>query len=345
MVCLSLIAVGPVKSYALEDIYIRPDGSIEPASAPIVRVGDVYTFTADLNHALRVERDNIVINAAGYASGGNTTLKSSGTSYILYGIELVGRNNVTLNEIKGRIWLGNVSNCIVYGCTGSINLDDAYNNSIVANNITGSLGLRLVNSHNNNIYGNHIRLVSNETSHIMIAVLLSGSNNNIIFENSIEGSGTAGLHLSGASNNTILRNNFISNNEQAGGWDSYGNVWDNGTVGNYWNDFPYGGAYPIQIHYMKDNSIKTDYDNQAQTQPFIILTYPMPKPFYPEASPILTPTPSPSIPEFSQWTILAIATATLLIAIASKRNKEKPQKKKKDQFSGKLSFFLLLLDY
>jgi hypothetical protein len=37
------------------------------------------------------------------------------------------------------------------------------------------------------------------------------------------------------SNNTIYQNNFIDNPGNA--YDTTGNMWDNGTVGNYWSDY------------------------------------------------------------------------------------------------------------
>ena len=47
----SAVVVGvvrPVTVTAQGTIYIRPDGSVDPETAPIQRVGDTYTFTGDI---------------------------------------------------------------------------------------------------------------------------------------------------------------------------------------------------------------------------------------------------------------------------------------------------------
>jgi len=52
-------------------IRILSDGSIDPPTVPIQRNGDVYTFTADVYARIVVDKDNIVIDGAGYALQGN----------------------------------------------------------------------------------------------------------------------------------------------------------------------------------------------------------------------------------------------------------------------------------
>jgi parallel beta-helix repeat protein len=54
-------------------IYILPDGSIQPPTAPIKRDGDVYTFEANILGALIVERDHAVIDGAGFTLSGSGT--------------------------------------------------------------------------------------------------------------------------------------------------------------------------------------------------------------------------------------------------------------------------------
>ena len=52
-------------------IYIRGDGSVYPSTAPILNAGNIsYTFTSNINDLIIVERDNIVINGAGYTLQG-----------------------------------------------------------------------------------------------------------------------------------------------------------------------------------------------------------------------------------------------------------------------------------
>ncbi|MCW4007812.1 MAG: hypothetical protein NWF09_03860 [Candidatus Bathyarchaeota archaeon] len=37
-------------------IYIRNDGSIDPPLAPLRRIGEVYTFTGNINNTIEVQR-------------------------------------------------------------------------------------------------------------------------------------------------------------------------------------------------------------------------------------------------------------------------------------------------
>jgi hypothetical protein len=51
-------------------ITIKPDGSVE-GTDQIQREGNVYTFTGDISGILKIEKDGITIDGAGYAIGGN----------------------------------------------------------------------------------------------------------------------------------------------------------------------------------------------------------------------------------------------------------------------------------
>ncbi len=82
-------------------IYIRADGSVEPALAPIQRVGDTYFLTWHTDDSLVVERSNITVDGNGYV------LQGSGTGK---GIDLAATSNVTIQNIKVRtfgfgVWL------------------------------------------------------------------------------------------------------------------------------------------------------------------------------------------------------------------------------------------------
>jgi peptide/nickel transport system substrate-binding protein len=127
-------------------IYIRADGSIQPSTAPIFSVDNVtYTLTdniagnvPDYSSAIVIERDNIVLNGAGY------TLQGTGASGSK-GIELSGRANVTvqITQIKNfyhGIWL----------------ISSSYN-TVSGNNITNNgYGIYLGYSSNNRFYHNNL---------------------------------------------------------------------------------------------------------------------------------------------------------------------------------------------
>jgi len=116
-------------------VYIRAGGSVDPPTAPIQRDGDVYTLTDNIYDSIVVERDNIVVDGAGYTLQGTRSGK---------GIDLSGRSNVTIKntEIKS------------FG--HGIVLDSSPNSTVSGNNITNNgNGTLLYNSSNNTIYHNN----------------------------------------------------------------------------------------------------------------------------------------------------------------------------------------------
>jgi len=99
-------------------IYIKADGSVEPSTANITIVGNVtYTFTGNINGSIVVERDDIVVDGAGY------TLQGRGV-YDSRGIDLSHRNDVSIKNMEIRTFY--------YG----ILLDASSNNTISGNVMT-----------------------------------------------------------------------------------------------------------------------------------------------------------------------------------------------------------------
>ena len=173
-------------------IYIRADGSVEPDTAPISSVDNVtYTFTDNIYDEIVVERDNIVVDGAGYTLQGGTGMG--------IGIDLSGRSNVTITnmEIKGfleHIW------------KGGIYLSQSSNNIIQGNNIVNNdCGISLYSSSNNTISGNNI------TANTWHGISLHGSSNNTISGNSITESNRIGIWLWHSDYNSITRNNIKNN--------------------------------------------------------------------------------------------------------------------------------------
>ena len=90
-------------------IYIKPDGSVEPSSAPIQQVEDTYMFTNDIFASIVIQRDNIVIDGREHILQGPAPLNAPG-------VDLSDRINVTIRNIKVRgfekgIYLRNSTNC------------------------------------------------------------------------------------------------------------------------------------------------------------------------------------------------------------------------------------------
>jgi len=243
-------------------IYIRPDGSIDPSTAPIQRNRDTYILTENIAGSIIIEKDNITIDGATH------TLQGSG---IGTGFYLSNRTNITIQEtsvvgfehgidlnysINSNITINNLlSNSIGVFATWAIRntfsdnniannsecgvlLDyNSQENIVMSNEIANnSRGIYLTASSNNKIVGNNI--VDN-----VDGIRLNDSTNNIVYQNSIVRN-MLGLHLNTSvftyENNTFYHNNFGENRFQVKiGANSSRNIWDSGysSGGNYWSDF------------------------------------------------------------------------------------------------------------
>jgi parallel beta-helix repeat protein len=138
-----------------ETIYIRADGSVEPDIAPISSFDNItYTLTDSIvgnvpsdSGAIVIERDNIVLNGAGY------TLQGTGGGT---GIDLTGRINVTVQNMKIETFsLG------IYLYPGQPSPPAVcLNNSISGNNITNTqYGIYLFHAKNTVLRNN--KMVNN----------------------------------------------------------------------------------------------------------------------------------------------------------------------------------------
>ena len=306
--------IQPVK--ASGTIYIRADGSVEPDTAPISSVDNVtYTFTNNIYDEIVVERNDIVVDGAGY------TLQGLGSGK---GIELSSRSKVTIKnmEIKGfglGIWLqdsshNNISGNNIGSGTG-VWLENSPNNIILGNNVTGSIicGIRV--SPNNTVSGNNIdscqiSIIVYENTTISrntivngkFGVQLSFCSNSILLGNNIannwEGIGLLcsanntisgnnlinnhrGIHVFRSSNNKLFHNSFTDNTQQVYfSTHGYANVWDDGypSGGNYWSD--YNVRYP-DAQELDDSSIwDTPYvidENNQDNYPLIEPWTPLPR--------------------------------------------------------------------
>jgi len=223
-------------------VYIRADGSVDPLTAPIQRIGDTYTLEGNINDSLVVERSSIVVDGDGYA------LRGSG---IGRGIDLTATSNVTIKNIEIRafaygIWLYKpyqASNSKIVASTITNNTYGvwvfAYNNTLSRNTITNSSDSGVLIDHlssNNTLSENKIL---NNTRGIR---LIEASNNTFSgneIMNNTNGVWLEGL-IAGSDNNKFYHNNFIENTQQVHiSMSVYANVWDDAypSGGNYWSDY------------------------------------------------------------------------------------------------------------
>jgi len=158
---ISLCAVNTqsVNSQDVGIIYISSDGSVATSTdltVPIQRDGNIYTFTDNIeNYYLVVQRDNIVIDGAGYYLAGqgeigidlsyrsNVTIENTKIGFSLYGIYVW---NASRNTISG--------NSLTYNSWG-VYLIEASQNTVIGNNITNNdIGIDIRSSSNNILRNN-----------------------------------------------------------------------------------------------------------------------------------------------------------------------------------------------
>jgi parallel beta-helix repeat protein len=185
---------------------------------------------------IHVVADNCTIK--GFTIPGNKDF----TDTSVVGIDVSSsNNNVFDNFISGvndGIYLrrSSVNNRIsgnnILNCTNGVNTLYSHGNSISDNNISScqTYGIYILSSDDNNVSHNFIY------SNMYYGVRIKGATGNIVFNNSIIENKQGLLCCCGATGNVIY-NNVFKENEFWNGQDDVRNKWDNGAVGNYWDDY------------------------------------------------------------------------------------------------------------
>ncbi len=160
------------------------------------------------DNCIKITADSVVIN-------GFTIKKGIIGIYIIQSSEQEIKNNIIKNNWEG---------------IGLFQITDA---KITKNSISDNYfeGINPISSTDNIISGNRINWN-------LYGLLLTGSSNNIIYENEIKGN-TRGLEaLEQSNDNEIYHNNFYAN-EEDNAYDDFSNVWDDDypSGGNYWDDY------------------------------------------------------------------------------------------------------------
>jgi parallel beta-helix repeat protein len=232
---------GPAPTWV--GIYIKSDGSVEPSTTAIKRVGDVYALTGNILgnsthvYSIVINRDNIVIDGAGF------TLRSTQT----WGIDLTGRNNITIKNItithfSGGILASNSSQIFIIGNnitqnSVGIQLNNSSESIVTQNDISNNnVGIQLHSSSDCVITQNDLsddqqvmsivesrnnRISENEMAwslgqHELFSpkgVTFINSSKNIFNDNNITNQ-SKGISFTNSSNNIICHNNFVNNQVQ-----------------------------------------------------------------------------------------------------------------------------------
>ena len=190
-----------------ETIYIMPDGSVSPSTAPIQKNGDTYILNGSISvnqDGIRIERDNVILDGAGYTVQGART----GT-----GVDLTDRNNVT------------IANITVTQFFNGILLSNATDNSILENHVSSNANVGIAmfsSSSNNTIVENDVENNTSRASAVGIAIENS-CNNNTILRNNLANNDAGISPLYDCSGNVVSENNVTTNLYGINLLNAYGN--------------------------------------------------------------------------------------------------------------------------
>ena len=196
------------------------------SAASALSCGDTITESITLTEnmtcsgtAITVDADNVVIDGNGH------TLEGDGTGYGIYvseNIDVVVKNLVIRNFEEGIIFIDDIQNSEVY-------------NNVIEGNANG-LSI-IVFGVQNKIHDNEFR--GNERG-MFISIF---SNGNEIYHNKFIHNSDAGVRIMQSRFNVFYNNQFIGNTKHADDL-SHDNSYDNGVIGNYWNDYEKNSGFP-----------------------------------------------------------------------------------------------------
>ena len=330
ILCSFLVAVSNIETVrASEAIYIRADGTVEGTDR-IQRNGNVYTFTDNINGNIVVERDNLVVDGAGYTlqgdgSGRGIDLYDDSTSITVRNMQIVHFNfGIHLSNSSYSII---ESNYIANNFEG-IRINGGFNNTLIGNTIANNSdnGISVFfNTYHNLISGNnitnnwvgvlfHLYSASNTLSENFITanngmgIWLDGGSNNRIVRNNITDN-AKGVFISAIKDSSVYGNNFVNNTFHVYiyGNDAVISMWDNGVQGNYWDTY---------------TGVDNDGDGIGET-PYVMDennqdNYPLMNLFI--------------IPEFPSWTpLLIMLIAVVAVAVVYRHNMTKQNQEAMNQ--------------
>ncbi len=203
----------------------------------------------------------------GFTIIGDSPKTSASAISIFYSNNTITQNNlyntyhgiyIETDSENNIISYNNITNS-QFGIYVFASYNDVFNNRLINN----TYGIYLKNCYINNIFLNNI--TGNHWG-----IRLKAATNTQIYENQIQNNIEGVYSCCGAEQNTIFKNNFINNSENA--YDDRPSNWYKKTIGNYWSDYII--KYPNAQS--QDNIWDTPYsipggDNQDR--------YPLVKPF------------------------------------------------------------------
>lgn len=209
-----VLTFGVERARAVEAIYIRDDGLIDPPDSPIFTFDNLtYALTGDVNESIVVERNNVVIDGSGYVVTGTQAYASTG-------VDISGRTNVTIKNVE------------ISAFDDGILLFSSFGISIIRSNLTNNqFGVRLAAfSNDSRICENNF--MGNAQCGIWLGTL---SEDNLISLNEIVNNkkGIGSIDSDVISGSNIITGNNITNNEQGVMLGQGNNIMANQIANNY----------------------------------------------------------------------------------------------------------------
>ena len=213
----------------------------------------------------------------------DSTIKNNSAQFLKGGIVIFASAN---NEIIGNTLLN---------CSNGVYLVSSFQTVVTGNSINGGgRAIKLDSSNENIINGNVI------SGSLYRGFDFDGSNNNEIFENTVSDCERSAVWFwDNASQNVFYLNNFFNNTENVEKYitdlqEFPTNIWDNGTIGNYWSDYE-----GLDRH--EDGIGDTPYIINENNQ---------------DNHPLMNPS---AIPEFPSWLILPLFLIATFSALVVKK--------------------------
>lgn len=308
---------------SVENITINNDGRVTPSSAPLTLSGNVYTLNRDIYGSITIEKSYVIFDGAGHTINSSSsfaalTLKPAIPLYGEYLLNVTVRNVVIENGDRG-IHLQSTNNTIIANNTlsnlGNGIIMDVYGtgNTIAGNNVTSISGNGIwIWTSSNTILANNI---TNSGSGIYFSDWAGNTvTGNHLEENQVGVNCWAGNPIPEGLANFIYYNNFVNNtlgflnqaifkeNSSELLYPALVNVWDNGTVGNFWSDYNGTDAnddgigdtpYFIDDHYPLEGANDTDRNPLMNPIEICVPSLPIPTPT-PTPTPTANPSPEPT---------------------------------------------------
>lgn len=253
---VTIDTTAPYSLYACQDLTI--------AGGSYILVQNVSSAGTCFN----VLANNVTLDGAGF------TVNYS-QSVVGYGVNITGRNNVTVKNLN--VVQGNSSVASTYGIYGQTMTNSTIVNNTVTTSGSNGHGIYLYSSSSNNNVSNNtvtttgssavgIEIFTSSKSNIISSNNITSSghgmffdsnaNQNVVLNNNIVSTSTYGIYLYGANNNSISGGSIIS--RSASSYDYYLRTGAGST-----NNFTNTNFTALRRIYFYDSSVWFNYNNQT----------------------------------------------------------------------------------